>query len=65
MDFSSASVGINELQRNHLWAITSIVGAALCLLVLLVVALVWLNASSRGTLDRVSFRIAVYVVFCK
>lgn len=40
-------------------------GAALCLAVLLVVLLVWINPASRGALDRVSFRIAAYVVFCK
>ncbi|KAJ7086823.1 hypothetical protein B0H15DRAFT_781892 [Mycena belliarum] len=45
--------------RNQLWAVTAMVGAALCGFVLLVIGLVALNPVSRRDLDRVSFRILV------
>ncbi|KAJ7582057.1 hypothetical protein C8J56DRAFT_243398 [Mycena floridula] len=44
---------------NQLWAITAMVGAALCGAVLLVIGIVALNPVSRPHLDRVSFRILV------
>ncbi|KAK6987724.1 hypothetical protein R3P38DRAFT_328994 [Favolaschia claudopus] len=49
--------------RNNLWAVTSAVGAGICFLVLLVIAAVWSYPKSRAHLDRVSFRVVVYVVF--
>ncbi|KAJ7241306.1 hypothetical protein B0H12DRAFT_1024172, partial [Mycena haematopus] len=42
---------------NQLWAVTAMVGAALCGTVLLIIALVALNPACRPHLDRVSFRI--------
>ncbi|KAK7030181.1 hypothetical protein R3P38DRAFT_3266949 [Favolaschia claudopus] len=48
---------------NNLWAVTSAVGAGICFLVLLVIAAVWSYPKSRAHLDRVSFRVVVYVVF--
>ncbi|KAJ7730423.1 hypothetical protein B0H16DRAFT_1585042 [Mycena metata] len=48
---------------NNLWAVTSAVGAGLCFLVLVVIAAVWSYPKSRPHLDRVSFRIVIYVVF--
>ncbi|KAL0568958.1 hypothetical protein V5O48_013012 [Marasmius crinis-equi] len=44
---------------NNLWAITGIVGAVLCGLVVLVIGIIALNPVSRPHLDRVSFRILV------
>ncbi|KAJ7822637.1 hypothetical protein B0H14DRAFT_3470618 [Mycena olivaceomarginata] len=44
---------------NQLWAITGMVGAALCGAVLVVIGVVALNPISRPHLDRVSFRILV------
>ncbi|KAJ6496317.1 hypothetical protein C8R45DRAFT_866247 [Mycena sanguinolenta] len=44
---------------NQLWAITAMVGAAMCGAVLLVIAMVTLNPACRPHLDRVSFRILV------
>ncbi|KAF8139343.1 hypothetical protein K438DRAFT_1785761 [Mycena galopus ATCC 62051] len=48
---------------NNLWAVTSAVGAGLCFLVLVIIAAVWSYPKSRAHLDRVSFRVVVYVVF--
>ncbi|KAF9254048.1 hypothetical protein L218DRAFT_968485, partial [Marasmius fiardii PR-910] len=48
---------------NRLWAVTSAVGAGICFLVLVVIAIVWAHPKSRVHLDRVSFRVVVYVVF--
>ncbi|KAJ8095771.1 hypothetical protein PM082_022878 [Marasmius tenuissimus] len=48
---------------NHLWAVTAAVGAGVCFIVLVVTALVWAHPESRIHLDRVSFRIVVWVVF--
>ncbi|KAF8140915.1 hypothetical protein K438DRAFT_1636712 [Mycena galopus ATCC 62051] len=47
---------------NQLWAITGMVGAALCGSVLVVIGVVALNPVSRPHLDRVSFRILVYTL---
>ncbi|KAJ7458751.1 hypothetical protein B0H11DRAFT_2242806 [Mycena galericulata] len=44
---------------NQLWAITAIVGAALCGAVLIAIGIIALNPVSRPHLDRVSFRILV------
>ncbi|KAJ7896592.1 hypothetical protein B0H13DRAFT_1885096 [Mycena leptocephala] len=44
---------------NQLWAITAMVGAALCGAVLIVIGIVALNPVCRPYLDRVSFRILV------
>ncbi|KAJ6566242.1 hypothetical protein B0H19DRAFT_1137224 [Mycena capillaripes] len=44
---------------NQLWAMTSLVGAALCGAVLLVIGILALNPLCRPHLDRVSFRILV------
>ncbi|KAF7376978.1 hypothetical protein MSAN_00115700 [Mycena sanguinolenta] len=48
---------------NNLWAVTSAVGAGLCFLVLVIIAAVWSYPRSRAHLDRVSFRVVIYVVF--
>ncbi|KAJ7806781.1 hypothetical protein B0H14DRAFT_2301779, partial [Mycena olivaceomarginata] len=48
---------------NNLWAVTSAVGAGLCFLILVIIAAVWSYPKSRAHLDRVSFRIVIYVVF--
>ncbi|KAJ7348591.1 hypothetical protein DFH08DRAFT_779030 [Mycena albidolilacea] len=48
---------------NNLWAVTSAVGAGLCFLVLVIIAAVWSYPKSRAHLDRVSFRVVIYVVF--
>ncbi|KAK1223056.1 hypothetical protein PQX77_014055 [Marasmius sp. AFHP31] len=48
---------------NNLWAITSAVGAGVCFIVLVITALVWTHPRSRAHLDRVSFRVVVWVVF--
>ncbi|KAF9260000.1 hypothetical protein L218DRAFT_947097 [Marasmius fiardii PR-910] len=48
---------------NKLWAVTSTVGAGICFLVLVIIAIVWAHPKSRVHLDRVSFRVVVYVVF--
>jgi hypothetical protein len=50
---------------NQLWAITAIVGAVLCGVVLLVIGIVALNPGSRIHLDRVSFRILVFALAAK
>ncbi|KAI0685276.1 hypothetical protein BC835DRAFT_533554 [Cytidiella melzeri] len=42
---------------NHLWAVTSAVGAVLCFIVLVVIFVFSLHPSSRVHLDRVSFRL--------
>ncbi|KAJ6538118.1 hypothetical protein B0H19DRAFT_1270483 [Mycena capillaripes] len=42
---------------NQLWAITAMVGAALCAVVLIVIGIVALSPAARPHLDRVSFRI--------
>lgn len=47
---------------NLLWAITSSLGAGLCFLVLLVIAVVMIHPASRHQLDRVSFRIMIYAL---
>ncbi|EIM79404.1 uncharacterized protein STEHIDRAFT_116593 [Stereum hirsutum FP-91666 SS1] len=47
---------------NRLWAITSAVGAGLCLLVLVVISIAWRHPASRPDLDRVSFRIVIYTL---
>ncbi|KAJ7107918.1 hypothetical protein C8R44DRAFT_986980 [Mycena epipterygia] len=44
---------------NQLWAITAMIGAALCGAVLIVIAIIALNPVSRPHLNRVSFRILV------
>ncbi|KAJ7263486.1 hypothetical protein C8J57DRAFT_1333658 [Mycena rebaudengoi] len=44
---------------NRVWAMTSLVGAALCGAVLVVIGVVALNPRCRAHLDRVSFRILV------
>ncbi|KAJ7694824.1 hypothetical protein B0H17DRAFT_902867, partial [Mycena rosella] len=44
---------------NQLWAITAMVGAAMCGAVLIVIGIVATNPVSRPHLDRVSFRILV------
>lgn len=51
--------------RNRLWAVPSAVGAGLCFLVLLVIAVVAIHPKSRSHLDRVSFRIVVYALTAK
>ncbi|ESK88320.1 hypothetical protein Moror_14842 [Moniliophthora roreri MCA 2997] len=38
-------------------------GAALCFIVLTIIAIVWVHPTSKSHLDRVSFRILVYAVF--
>ncbi|KAJ7890113.1 hypothetical protein B0H14DRAFT_2336512, partial [Mycena olivaceomarginata] len=48
---------------NNLWAVTSAVGAGFCFLVLVIIAAVWSYPKSRAHLDRVSFRVVIYVVF--
>ncbi|THU90578.1 hypothetical protein K435DRAFT_841403, partial [Dendrothele bispora CBS 962.96] len=45
-----------------IWIITSIVGACICFIMLVVIGLVALRPVSRHHLDRVSFRIVVYVL---
>jgi hypothetical protein len=50
---------------NQLWAITGMVGAALCGAVLVVIGVVALNPISRPHLDRVSFRILVCTLLAK
>ncbi|KAK1215837.1 hypothetical protein PQX77_021538 [Marasmius sp. AFHP31] len=52
-----------SLISNHLWAVTSAVGAGVCFIVLVVTAVVWAHPQSRVHLDRVSFRVVVWVVF--
>ncbi|KAF7341484.1 hypothetical protein MVEN_01885800 [Mycena venus] len=47
---------------NQLWAITAMVGAALCGAVLIIIGLVALSPVSRPHLDRVSFRILVWTL---
>ncbi|KAJ6583489.1 hypothetical protein DFH09DRAFT_1435958 [Mycena vulgaris] len=47
---------------NQLWAITAMVGAALCGAVLIAIGIVALNPVSRPHLDRVSFRILVWAL---
>ncbi|KAK0221674.1 hypothetical protein IW262DRAFT_1459968 [Armillaria fumosa] len=47
---------------NLLWAVTSSLGAGLCFLVLLVIAVVMIHPASRHQLDRVSFRIMIYAL---
>ncbi|KAJ6486266.1 hypothetical protein DFH09DRAFT_390112 [Mycena vulgaris] len=47
---------------NQLWAITAMVGAALCGKVLVVIGIVAMNPVSRPHLDRVSFRILVWAL---
>ncbi|KAG7445781.1 uncharacterized protein BT62DRAFT_1006811 [Guyanagaster necrorhizus] len=47
---------------NLLWAVTSSLGAGLCFLVLLVIAVVMIHPVSRHQLDRVSFRIMIYAL---
>ncbi|KAJ6574221.1 hypothetical protein B0H19DRAFT_935020 [Mycena capillaripes] len=56
--------GINCLlyPRNQLWAITAMIGAALCGSVLVVIGIVAMNPVSRPHLDRVSFRILVWAL---
>ncbi|KAJ7657257.1 hypothetical protein DFH06DRAFT_1131767 [Mycena polygramma] len=49
-------------QSNQLWAITAIVGAVLCGVVLIVIGIVAMNPVSRSHLDRVSFRILVWAL---
>ncbi|KAJ7659149.1 hypothetical protein DFH06DRAFT_1195151 [Mycena polygramma] len=51
---------VNE--SNQLWAITAIVGAVLCGVVLIVIGIVAMNPVSRTHLDRVSFRILVWAL---
>ncbi|KAF7328502.1 hypothetical protein MVEN_02537200 [Mycena venus] len=46
-------------RSNQLWAITGMVGAALCGTVLVVIGIVAVNPVSRPHLDRVSFRLLV------
>ncbi|THU85529.1 hypothetical protein K435DRAFT_869151 [Dendrothele bispora CBS 962.96] len=48
-----------------IWIITSIVGACMCFIMLVVIGLVALCPVSRHHLDRVSFRIVVYVLLTK
>ncbi|KAJ7916652.1 hypothetical protein B0H13DRAFT_2658205 [Mycena leptocephala] len=47
---------------NQLWAITAMVGAALCGQVLIVIGMIAMNPVSRPHLDRVSFRILVWAL---
>ncbi|KAJ7898613.1 hypothetical protein B0H14DRAFT_3853043 [Mycena olivaceomarginata] len=47
---------------NQLWAITAMIGAALCGVVLIVIGIVALNPVCRPHLDRVSFRILVWAL---
>ncbi|KAJ7864078.1 hypothetical protein B0H13DRAFT_2353853 [Mycena leptocephala] len=47
---------------NQLWAITAIIGAALCGAVLVVIGIVALNPVCRPHLDRVSFRVLVWAL---
>ncbi|KAJ7171316.1 hypothetical protein C8R46DRAFT_1190684 [Mycena filopes] len=47
---------------NQLWAVTAIIGAVLCGVVLLVIGIVATNPASRQHLDRVSFRILVWAL---
>ncbi|KAJ7196631.1 hypothetical protein GGX14DRAFT_403093 [Mycena pura] len=47
---------------NQLWAITAMIGAALCGKVLVVIGIVAMNPVSRPHLDRVSFRILVWAL---
>ncbi|KAJ7785438.1 hypothetical protein B0H14DRAFT_3506912 [Mycena olivaceomarginata] len=49
-------------QSNQLWAITAMIGAALCGVVLIVIGIVALNPVCRPHLDRVSFRILVWAL---
>jgi hypothetical protein len=52
-------------ERNQLWAITAMIGAALCGVVLIVIGIVALNPVCRPHLDRVSFRILVWALAAK
>ncbi|KAK0201980.1 hypothetical protein DFS33DRAFT_1037060 [Desarmillaria ectypa] len=52
----------NNRVSNLLWAVTSSLGAGLCFLVLLVIAVVMIHPVSRHQLDRVSFRIMIYAL---
>ncbi|KAF7328327.1 hypothetical protein MVEN_02548100 [Mycena venus] len=47
---------------NQLWAITAMVGAALCSIVLVLIGIVAMDPVSRPHLDRVSFRILVWAL---
>ncbi|KAJ6589498.1 hypothetical protein B0H19DRAFT_1103970 [Mycena capillaripes] len=47
---------------NQLWAVTAIIGAVLCGVVLIVIGIVAMNPVCRPHLDRVSFRILVYAL---
>ncbi|KAJ7208808.1 hypothetical protein C8J57DRAFT_1503447 [Mycena rebaudengoi] len=47
---------------NQLWAVTAIIGAVLCGVVLIVIGIVALNPVCRPHLDRVSFRILVWAL---
>lgn len=50
---------------SHLGAISSAVGAGLCLFVLIIAGLVWLHQPSRHHLDRVSFRVVMLALVAK
>jgi len=47
---------------NQLWAVTAMVGAALCGVVLIGIGIIAMNPVSRPHLDRVSFRILVFTL---
>ncbi|THU85530.1 hypothetical protein K435DRAFT_805796 [Dendrothele bispora CBS 962.96] len=51
-----------DMVQTSIWIITSIVGACMCFIMLVVIGLVALRPVSRHHLDRVSFRIIVYVL---
>ncbi|VDB86917.1 unnamed protein product [Peniophora sp. CBMAI 1063] len=45
---------------NQLWAVTSAVGASLCFVVLVIIAILYTYPGSRIHLDRLSFRLMLY-----
>ncbi|KAJ4466762.1 hypothetical protein J3R30DRAFT_3583500 [Lentinula aciculospora] len=60
----SSFVFTNEmaLASNHLWMFTSIIGASMCFVVLILICSIALHPVSRPHLDRVSFRILAFAL---